>query len=220
MTDIKQENDKPKNSITIRDTQETSLMNPEIYTQMKVLANDFINSKAIPKCWETAPQVLVGLQTGLEMGMNPMEAMNSLYVVNGAINIWGKAIAKRLRDHGYTIAYVETPEACKAKVERGDESYIETFKLSDAEASGYTKDSRGQTKIGWRPGQNLKMKLRYGALNALVKTYVPEVLGSASGVAEIENDVERVQVEATVSQSKLADIANAYKGEEKTEDES
>ena len=86
--------------ISIRDTDTTSLMNPEVYVQMKILANDFISSKAIPQCWETASQVLVGLQTGLEMGMKPMEAMNSLYVVRGAVNVWGKATVRRLREHG------------------------------------------------------------------------------------------------------------------------
>lgn len=200
-------------SITIRDTEETSLMNPEVYVQMKVLANDFIKSKAIPKCWETSAQVLVGLQTGLEMGMHPMEAMNSLYVVNGAINIWGKATARRLRDHGFTITYKETEGECTATIIKGDEKYSETFRLSDAVSSGYTKDSKGFTKVGWKPGQNLKMKLRYGALNALIKTYVPEVLGAASGIAEIENDIERTKIESTVSAPKLKSIAESYKAD-------
>ena len=198
--------------ISIRDTDTTSLMNPEVYVQMKILANDFIASKAIPTCWQSSAQVLVGLQTGLEMGMTPMESMNSLYVVNGAVNIWGKAITKRIRDHGYTIEYTNEDEAqVTATVTKDDERYTETFRFADAEESGYTKDKYGGYKVGWKPGQNRKMKLRYGALNTLIKTYIPEVMGSAVGIAELENDLrEPIEVKAVVDED-IDEIAEAYK---------
>lgn len=202
----------PKQSITVRDTKETSLMNPEVYVQMKILANDFISSKAIPQCWQSAAQVLVGLQTGLEMGMTPMESMNSLYVVNGAVNIWGKAVTKRLRVHDYKIKYSgETTEQVTATLTKGDEKYSFTFKYADAVASGYTKDSNGRDKIGWKPGQNRLLKLRYGALSALLKTEVPEVLGPVNGVAEIENDFTELPKELPASSDKVKQIAGAYK---------
>lgn len=202
----------PKQSITVRDTKETSLMNPEVYVQMKILANDFISSKAIPQCWQSAAQVLVGLQTGLEMGMTPMESMNSLYVVNGAVNIWGKATTKRLRIHGYKIKYTnETPEQVTASLTKGDEKYTFTFKYADAVASGYTIDQHGKEKVGWRPGQNRLLKLRYGALSALLKTEVPEVLGPINGIAEIENDLSETSKVLPDAQDKIKQIAEAYK---------
>ena len=198
--------------ISIRDTDTTSLMNPEVYVQMKILANDFISSKAIPQCWETASQVLVGLQTGLEMGMKPMEAMNSLYVVRGAVNVWGKATVRRLREHGFTLEYAdETEDEVTAVVKRDDEEYRATFRLEDAEKSGHTKDSRGQYKIGWKAGQNRKLKLRYGAISEILKTQLPEVMGSAVGIAELENDLrEPIEVKAVVDED-IDEIAEAYK---------
>ena len=205
-------------TVTVRDTQTTSLLNPEIYVQMKILANDFIASKAIPQCWQTASQVLVGLQTGLEMGMTPMESMNSLYVVNGAVNIWGKAVTKRLRIHGYKIEYTdESPEAVTATISKGDETYSFTFKYSDAVASGYTRDSQGREKIGWKAGQNRLLKLRYGALSALLKTEVPEVMGQVNGVAEIENDFSELPKELPAGSDKVKQIAGAYKDASATE---
>lgn len=207
----------PKQSITVRDTKETSLMNPEVYVQMKILANDFISSKAIPQCWQSAAQVLVGLQTGLEMGMTPMESMNSLYVVNGAVNIWGKAVTKRLRVHGYKIKYTnESAEQVTAILTKGDEKYSFTFKYADAVASGYTTqknkyNDQTELKIGWKPGQNRLLKLRYGALSALLKTEVPEVLGPVNGVAEIENDFAELPKELPASSDKVKQIAGAYK---------
>jgi len=213
---IEQEVTIPKpSSVTVRDTKETSLLNPEIYVQMKILAQDFINSKAIPACWVTASQVLVGLQAGLEMGMKPMESMNSLYVVNGAVNIWGKAVTKRLRLHGYQIKYTnETTGEVTATITKGKEKHSFTFKFADAEASGYTKDSYGKDKIGWKIGQNRLLKLRYGALSALLKTEVPEVLDGVNGVAEIENDfAEQPKALSVGSEDKVNAIAEAVKND-------
>src|SRR5215475_9843016 len=101
--EITKEKPMPQKAMTIRDTQATNFLDPNLYIQLKALALDFIKSGAIPAVWKTSEQVLVGLQTGAEMGMKPMEAMNSLYPVNGAINVWGKATTRRLKEHGWTI---------------------------------------------------------------------------------------------------------------------
>lgn len=186
----------PPKGVTIRDTEATSFLDPNLYTQLKGLARDFIASKAIPAVWTTPEQVLVGLQTGVEMGMKPMEAMNSLYPVNGAINVWGKATIRRLLEHGYKIKYSnETQETCTATVTRGKEKYIETFDFADAEASGYvyqnSKYGGGrELKVGWKPGMNRRKKLRYGVISLIISTYIPDVLGSAMGIVEVSDDYD------------------------------
>lgn len=185
-----QADDQPR-TMTIRDTRTTSFMDPNLYIQMKAMANDFIKSGAIPECWQTAEAVLVGFQTGLEMGMSPMESMNSLYFVKGAINVWGKATTKRLKDHGWTIKYSsESQETCTATVKKGRESYTETFTFQEAQDSGYTTDSSGRLKVGWRAGMNRRKKLRYGVLALIINTYIPEVLGSAIGIVEVSDDYD------------------------------
>lgn len=176
--------------MTIRDTEKSALMDPNLYIQMKAMAQDFINSKAIPQCWTSAAQVLVGLQAGLEMGMAPMEAMNSLYVVNGAVNVWGKATTRRLKAHGWSIDYSnETQETCTATIKKGREKYTETFTFDEAVQSGYTGPLTN-LKIGWRPGMNRRKKLRYGVLAFIIATHVPEVLGSAIGIVEVSDDYD------------------------------
>ena len=138
--------------------------------------------------------------------------MNSLYVVRGAVNVWGKATIRRLREHGFTLEYAdETEDEVTAVVKRDDEECRATFRLEDAEKSGYTKDSRGQYKIGWKAGQNRKLKLRYGAISEILKTQLPEVMGSAVGIAELENDLrEPIEVKAVVDED-IDEIAEAYK---------
>lgn len=199
----------PRPTMTIRDTQSTSFLDPNLYIQMKALAQDFINSRAIPSVWQDASQVLVGLQTGVEMGMKPMEAMNSLYPVNGAINVWGKATTRRLKEHGWTIQYSdETQEICTATVTKGNESYTETFTFEEAKQSGYTLDRSGRLKIGWTPGMNRRKKLRYGVLSLIISTYIPEVLGSAMGIVEVSEDFDTKQ--PVKIEAKVSSIAGAY----------
>lgn len=205
-----------RKAVTIRDTQVTNFLDPNLYTQLKALANDFIKSNAIPSVWESAEQVLVGLQTGVEMGMKPMEAMNSLYPVNGAINVWGKATTRRLKEHGWTISYSkESQESCTATVKKGTEKYTETFEFSDAVASGYTTDKYGKLKIGWRPGMNRRKKLRYGVLSLIISTYIPDVLGSAMGIVEVSDDYDlgMNKSPAQLAETNVKSIAEAYQDE-------
>lgn len=195
----------PQKAMTIRDTQRTSFMDPNRYIQMKAMANDFIRSGAIPECWQSAEAVLVGFQTGMEMGMSPMESMNSLYFVKGAINVWGKATTKRLKVHGWRIKYTdENQETCTSTVWRGknpvkpaatDEQYTETFTFQEAVDSGYTTQYNKlkrvtELKVGWRPGMNRRKKLRYGVLALIINTHIPEVLGSAMGIVEVSDDYD------------------------------
>ena len=206
----------PQKSMTIRDTESTSFLDPNLYLQMKALAHDFIQSKAIPSVWQTETQVLVGLQTGVEMGMKPMEAMNSLYPVNGAINVWGKATTRRLKEHGWMIKYLnETQESCTATVTRDKEKYTETFDFSDAELSGYTKDNYGKLKIGWKPGMNRRKKLRYGVLSLIISTYIPDVLGSAMGIVEVSDDYDlgTNKNPKLIETTSVDEIAEAYKND-------
>ena len=174
-------------------TTQTDFMNPIAYQQMKLMAIDFMKSEALPKGFANAEQVLVCLQAGREMGMKPFESINSLYFVNGSLNIWGKATMRRLREHGWNIQYSETDNkggTCTATVSKGNESFTDSYSFEDAEASGYVKDSYGKPKIGWRPGLNRKLKLRYGVLSLIIKSYIPEVLGTANNIVEVQEDAE------------------------------
>jgi hypothetical protein len=203
-------------------TEQTSVLNPVEYEQMKMLANDFIKSGSVPKSFENASQILMALQSGREMGMTPVESMQSLYIVNGMLNIWGKAVPRRLREHGYQLNYTEeSPESCTVVVKNqdGTEMYTETLTFREAQDSGYTTDSNGRLKIGWRLGVNRKLKLRYGALSILIKTYLPEVLGSTANIVEVAQDYDpeaeqikvdgaQARIDAAIAKRKPATIAD------------
>jgi len=178
-----------KKPFTVMDTATTSIMNPNEYAQIKVLASDFYNSKALPQGYDNQYKVMVAIQAGHEMGLSPLESISAFYFVNGQWSLWGKNVLKQARKHGWSIEYSnESMDACTATIAKGDEKHTETFTFKEAEESGYTKGRDGRLKFGWSLGMNRKLKLRYGAISVLIKTYIPEVLGSAAGVAEIDQD--------------------------------
>lgn len=176
-------------------TRPSDYMNPVVWKQMDAMSRVFIQSRAMPSYINNAAQLMVVLQTGLEMDMKPMEAINSLYIVNGTVNVWGKATTRRFREHGYVISYDhDTVDQCTATVKRGKESYSYTYTFKEAQESGITTDRSNNLKPGWKPGINRKLKLSYGALSVIAKLYVPEVLGSAEGIAEVAQDqAEQIQ---------------------------
>lgn len=166
----------------------TSFFDPVVWEQMKGMAETFRASGAFP-AEDNTPKLLVKLQAGREMGMTPVESIKSFYFVNGQINIFGAATMRRLREHGWSINFKDTPNACTATITKGKEKYSDTLTFEEAEKSGWTKGgAQGYLKAGWKEGANRKLKLRYGAVSLLIKTYVPEVLGSAVDIAEVAMD--------------------------------
>lgn len=180
---------------------QTTFMNPNVWTQILSMSKVFFQSRAIPSYIKNEQQLVMVFQAGIEMGMAPMESLHSLYPVNGSFNIWGKAVTRRLRVHGWRIQYRnESPESCTAVVSKNGEEIEDTFTFKMAQDSGYTthtKDGQTLLKFGWKLGANRKLKLRYGVLNMIIKSYIPEVLGSAAGIQEIDGEVveETMQIE-------------------------
>lgn len=183
-----------KRSMTIADTQASNILDPNVYVQMKAIANDFFSSKAVPSAYQNMFQVLFGLQAGYEMGMKPVESLQSITIINGNLSVWGKALPKRLRVHGWSLSFEEGGEGndqyCKATIVKGEETYTDQITFKEAVDSGYTTDNSGKLKPGWKPGMNRRLKLRYDALDVLCKTYVPEVFGGTAGTAEVLMDVD------------------------------
>jgi hypothetical protein len=169
---------------------QTTFMNPSVWTQIRTMGKVFFESKAIPSSIVNEAQLIMVLQAGFEMGMTPVESLQSLYIVKGSINIYGKAVTKRLRIHGWRIEYKdESDSSCTAIVRRDDEEYTETYTYEMARKSGYV----GEGKVGWKEGINRRLKLRYGALSILIKSYIPDVLGSAEDIKEVIEDVQIVK---------------------------
>lgn len=159
------------------DNQLTQLA-PEIQ-ELQVLgafASQLCKSEALPACYKNAANVLVALQTGKEMGLKPMQSLNSLYIVNGKIQIWGSAQVQLLKQHGWSLKVIEhTDKICKLQINKGDQMYEYSTLFTDLPAGSKAK--------AFAP----KEKLYYHTVSRLIRFYCPEVLG---GQANLYNEVE------------------------------
>lgn len=183
-----------KGKFSIITSPNSSFMNPAVYMQAKYIAQDMMKDGALPRGFTSAGQAVMAMQAGAMMDMNWVESLQSLYFVNGSINIWGKAVPNRLRKHGYKFEFVSEDQThCKARVWKEDEGgkiveeYTEDFLYADAVKSGYTSGSSG-IKIGWKEGINRIKKMRYNVLSLIISTYIPDVLGPTSGIVEVTQD--------------------------------
>lgn len=123
---------------------------------------------------KNAEQAFAIIQAGYEMGIQPMEAVNSFYIVNGKITIYGVALSKRLRQHGWSITFPEsTEQKCTATISKGTERHEYSVTAEEVKKLG----SQAMAKAP-------KDKLKWHALSRLVRFNVPEVLGSVSYVHE------------------------------------
>ncbi len=182
----------------------TNVMNPVEYEQIKKIARDFWASGALSKAFQNETQIVMAMLAGREMGMSFNESVSDLYFVGGKLNVYGKATPAALRRAGWRISYPdETEDYCTARVEniKTGEVIEDTFTYDEAQKSGFT----GNSKPGWLPGANRRRKLRYGVLSLIIHTYIPEVLGAASGIGEYSEDYiegERVAVENKTEETK------------------
>ncbi|OGK64441.1 hypothetical protein A2209_03970 [Candidatus Roizmanbacteria bacterium RIFOXYA1_FULL_41_12] len=181
----KQELSVPANEIA------TQFFNPAVWAQMKGMAEVFAKSGALPPDINM-PKTLMAIQAGYEMGMKPIESIKSFYFVKGTLNIFGAALTRRLREHGWVISFKDEQNKCTVTVTKGNESYNDSLTFEEAVRSGWTKTASGGLKPGWFEGANRKLKLRYGALSLVIKTYLAEVLGSATDIAEVAVDATQV----------------------------
>lgn len=168
------------NNTQLSQTQNTAIsyMDKSYVENVLLVANQFYQAKCFGSDVQNAHQAFVKIQAGAEMGMKPMEAMNSLYIVNGKITIWGSAQIKALRNHGWKVTFpVSTKTDVTCRVEKGDEVYEETYNIADLPAGSKAK--------GFAPME----KLRYHAVSRIIRFNLPEVLdiGTIYSVEEAED---------------------------------
>ena len=110
---------------------------------MKTVAQLVLQSGLAPDSFKTAEQIFVGLQAGAEVGLKPMQALNSIVVIRGKPTLWGDAALALVKRSGLLVEFSEkvTGEgdamAAQVKSVRGDElcTVETTFSVADAKTA-------------------------------------------------------------------------------------
>lgn len=157
-------------------------------------------SNIIPKDFANNPgNILAAIQWGMELGLQPMQAMQNIAVINGRPSLWGDAVIALVRGSALCEYVYEALEGdvatCRVK-RRGEEEQSRTFSMVDAKAAGLSGKSGPWTQY---PKRMLQLRARAFAL----RDVFPDVLRGMPVAEELmdmakERDVSppKPQVEA------------------------
>ena len=130
-------------------------------------------SDIVPKDYQGKPgNVLVAIQWGMEIGLQPMQAMQNIAVINGRPSIWGDAMIALVRASPSFEYITETQDDKQATCiikRKGEPEAIRTFSMDDAKRAGLTVKSGPWTQY---PKRMMQMRARSWAL----RDVFPDVL--------------------------------------------
>lgn len=130
-------------------------------------------SDIVPKDYQGKPgNVLVAIQWGMEIGLQPMQAMQNIAVINGRPSIWGDAMIALVRAcpafEYITETQTDREATCVIK-RKGEPEAVRTFSMEDAKRAGLTGKSGPWTQY---PKRMMQMRARSWAL----RDVFPDVL--------------------------------------------
>lgn len=130
-------------------------------------------SDIVPKDYQGKPgNVLVAIQWGMEIGLQPMQAMQNIAVINGRPSIWGDAMIALVRAcpafEYITETQTDREATCVIK-RKGEPEAVRTFSMEDAKKAGLMGKSGPWTQY---PKRMMQMRARSWAL----RDVFPDVL--------------------------------------------
>lgn len=130
-------------------------------------------SDIVPKDYQGKPgNVLVAIQWGMEIGLQPMQAMQNIAVINGRPSIWGDAMIALVRACP-AFEYINETQTDKEATciikRKGEPEAVRTFSLEDAKRAGLLGKSGPWTQY---PKRMMQMRARSWAL----RDVFPDVL--------------------------------------------
>ncbi|MDI2594993.1 hypothetical protein POF45_26740 [Pseudomonas sp. 681] len=160
---------------------------------------DFLSaSDIVPKDFQRKPaNILVAVQWGMELGLQPMQAMQSIAVINGRPSLWGDAVIALIRSSPLCEYVYESDdgETATCRVKRvGEDEQFRTFSMTDAKAAGLAGKQGPWSQY---PKRMRQMRARSFAL----RDVFPDVLRGMPMAEEVQD----IPTEREVNQARKAD---------------
>ena len=113
---------------------------PQTFDEALRFADFLANSDIVPKDFQKKPaNVLVAIQWGMELGLQAMQAMQNIAVINGRPSLWGDAVIALVRGSPLCEYVYESDDGetatCRVK-RRGEDEQVRTFSMTDAKLAG------------------------------------------------------------------------------------
>lgn len=171
------------NEIVEQSSKSFSLAPQNIEEALK-FADMMSKSNLVPKEFTgNAGNILVAIQWGMELGLQPMQAMQNIAVINGRPSLWGDsviAIVKGSPVCEYVVEETtETQSTCKVK-RKGEPEQTRTFTIDDAKKANLWGKQGPWSQY---PKRMLQMRARSWAL----RDVFPDVLRGMPIAEELQD---------------------------------
>lgn len=183
---------------------------PQDFESAYRLATVVVKSGMSPKSLDTVEKATVAIMHGLELGLTPMAALQSIAVVNGMPTIYGDGLIALVRGSGLLEDIQETcesddqgPTIAVCKVKRvGQASWtIQSFTRPQAQRAGLWKKAGPWTQY---PSRMMQMRARSWAL----RDAFADVLRGVNSAEEVADMVD-VTTRGNVSWSRAPEPTRA-----------
>lgn len=128
------------NITAIQPAKQSFSLTPQSLEEALRFADMLSKSSMVPKDYQGNPaNCVIAMQWGMEIGLQPLQAMQNIAVINGRPAIWGDAMLAIVRGSGLLEYIAEDPDdaGCTCTVKRkGEPEVVRTFTLEDAKRAG------------------------------------------------------------------------------------
>ncbi len=163
-------------------------LTPSSLAEAMEFAGMMSKSSIVPKDYQNNPgNILVAIQWGMEIGLQPLQSMQSIAVINGRPSIWGDAMLALVRSSGLLESINEDVTDSKAVCtikRRGEQEVVREFSIQDAKQAGLTGKQGPWSQY---PKRMLQMRARAFAL----RDVFPDVLRGVHVAEEAQDLSER-----------------------------
>lgn len=175
-------------STEIAESKSFSLAPQNIEEALK-FADMMSKSNLVPKEFTGNPgNILVAIQWGMELGLQPMQAMQNIAVINGRPSLWGDSVIALVRSSPLCEYINETDDGhtatCTVKRKGDPNEHVRTFSMEDAKQAGLAGKQGPWTNY---PKRMRQMRARAFAL----RDVFPDVLRGMPIAEELMDMPER-----------------------------
>lgn len=188
-------NELTQRGLAIREHNEMLTASPEVSSKIALLnyelkiASQFSKSGAFPSI--SAEQCYVLIKAGDEMGMTPLESMNSLYIVKGKIEFHSKGMVARLTKNGYKIKFENETDKGVTVIVSHNNGFKESEIVKDTDQILLNSKAMSFAK---------KNKMRFHGIRQIGNFYLPHLFGSVN--MWTDDDYHEVEVVEQVNPEK------------------
>lgn len=184
------------NVAAIAEQKQSFSLAPRNIDEALKFADMLSKSNLVPKEFTGNPgNILVAIQWGMELGLQPMQAMQNIAVINGRPSLWGDAVIGIVKASPlceYVVEETTDMQAvCRVK-RRGEPEQTRTFTMEDAAKAGLKGKQGPWTQY---PKRMMQMRARSWAL----RDVFPDVLRGMP-IAEELMDAPEKDVTPSTSQ--------------------